>query len=106
MADAKALTVHVRLLGFLGRFAPGKEVWLTQPGGSTVVDVLASVAQDDASLRSALLDGSGQLKAGLQVAVDGRLIALKMVPTCPVADGSTVMVLPMVGGGGTGSRPA
>lgn len=69
------------------------------PSGCRAGAVLAAAGEESAALQRALLDEQGRLQPGLQVAVNGELIALHEVPGRTLADGARVMVLPMVGGG-------
>ena len=66
--------------------------------GATVREVLEGLVSEYPSLRSRIFEG-GELPQFLNVFIDGTDVRLNEGLETPVADGSTVVLLPAVAGG-------
>lgn len=102
MSEGQQLTVRVRLMGFLRTLSLGGEVHFQGAPGTSVGQLLQWLTErGDERLAQALLDRQGRLNGGLQVIVDGKLVAPKQVDGYPLHEDGTVMIMPMLGGGAT-----
>lgn len=96
------MTVTVLLPGALRADAGGQRrlhLDLDRGGGSTVADLLDTVAASYPALERRIRDETGQLRRYVNVFVDDDEVrGLQGVDT-PIRDGATVHVLPSVAGG-------
>jgi molybdopterin synthase sulfur carrier subunit len=93
------VTVEVVLPGVLADLAGGAKHLHVDVGGSTVADLLDSLAVEHPLLARRIRDETGQVRRFVNVYVDGDDVRYQQGVATPVADGAVVQVLPSVAGG-------
>lgn len=70
-----------------------------ETSGGTVADVVADLERQHPGIRERLLDDSGQIRRFVNVFVDDEDVRFQQGLDTPVADGTTVSIIPAVAGG-------
>ncbi len=94
------MRVEVVLPGVLADLAGGtRHLEVASPGGSTLADLLDTLAAVHPALARRIRDEAGALRRFVNVYVDGDDVRFTGGLGAPVPDGAVVQVLPSVAGG-------
>jgi len=91
------MTVKVKFFAYFRDLFGGRERELGLGGGSTVGDALARLCDTDERRRE--IFAGGELKPHLVVMVNGVPVQSLQGQATPLADGDTLALFPMLGGG-------
>jgi MoaD family protein len=92
-----AMAVRVRIPSSLRKITDGAAE--VQASGTTVAEVVGSLADAYPALKTRLLDESGQVKRFVNIYVGGEDIRFLAGMQTAVADGADVSIVPAVAGG-------
>ncbi len=93
------ITKTIRLSANLRQVAGSKEAVVDVPAGATAADLLQALRRAYPALGDHILEPDGNLKAGIQLLIDGRHIDFLQGLKSPVDFARDIFLIPPVSGG-------
>ncbi|MEN6298356.1 MAG: MoaD/ThiS family protein [Anaerolineaceae bacterium] len=94
------VSVTVRMMGFLQKLSEGINPQLQVQSGTSIYELLDRYTlQGKEELRTALWDSRGQLNGGLELILNGQVIAPSQMRDTKISQDSEITLIPVIAGG-------